>query len=261
MLKAWPQLARLPKFGMSLLNQASKRSKCWTNVKHIMVHKDPRCCPFPDPGCSTKRIKRDPCRDIAATKAKQAQEEPYVSMWEERAPSKKYNTHSMWVPPDFVLDDCINMPTRFDDLYWAHTDKSKRKFARTWSECPKLEIKPRIVCAYERQEYPQLERRPRKKRPKTACPNLTIHQIRKCKNLMSEKCFKIKLKYCKTVRDPPRCFVIRKGRKCKKLCTPSPSFSECIRDPVPPLPPRECGCLKPVNSCDFYAYAKKFNIC
>uniref|UniRef100_A0A0A1XI47 Transcription factor IIIB 70 kDa subunit n=1 Tax=Zeugodacus cucurbitae TaxID=28588 RepID=A0A0A1XI47_ZEUCU len=148
---------------------------------------------------------------------------------------------SMWLNPECCLDICKDVLPRFDDLYYKPSDKAKRKYTRTWNECPDLRIAPRKICCFENISLPPIERRKKRGHPKTACPVVSSEQA--CSVKSNKRCIKIRLPGCGAVRDPPKCFVIKAPVKCRKICTPYPSFSECSRPKPKPRPPVECNCL------------------
>lgn len=156
---------------------------------------------------------------------------------------KEKQSTSMWLNPECCLDICKDVLPRFDDLYYKPSDKAKRKYTRTWNECPDLKIAPRKICCFENISLPPIERRKLGDRTKVACPAVSPEEIAKCTLKSKALCIKIRLPRCGMVRDPPKCFAIKKSSKCRKICTPYPAFSECKRPKQKPRPPVECNCL------------------
>ncbi|CAD7012671.1 unnamed protein product [Ceratitis capitata] len=177
-------------------------------------------CAGEEPKCSEKSLKEKKDRDECHK--------------EERV--------SMWLNPECCLDVCKDVLPRFDDLYYKPSDKAKRKYTRTWNECPELRIAPRKICCFENISLPPMEKRKKSSQPKTACA-VPVHEEKSCSLVANKRCVKIRLPGCNTVRDPPKCFVIKPPANCRKICTPYPAFSECMRPKPKPRRPAECNCL------------------
>lgn len=142
--------------------------------------------------------------------------------------------------------DC---PPRMDDMVQPAKNHSK-PYQKNWCDpgaTPKL---PK----YEAKDCPQAEAKRRPKKPvkaTNACgsvapPDDSCGKPHKKKEV---KCLKITSLYCPAVRVPTKCVKHRVQPECKRILAPLPSFHECIRDPIPPLPPTECHCLEKRNVC------------
>lgn len=70
-----------------------------------------------------------------------------------------------------------------------------------------------------------------------------------CGNTGPDRCVKISMKGCKPARIPTTCVRITPPILCIPLPTPMPSFHDCIKDPVKPLPPDECHCWDKQPPC------------
>ncbi|XP_023163106.2 uncharacterized protein LOC111594157 [Drosophila hydei] len=151
--------------------------------------------------------------------------------------------------------DCCNeacqgssFPT-FDECLYKESDKNKRKYQITWSECPAVAIMPKKVCCFEKAKPAPIVRRRKGDKPNTACPP------RPCERKDEEelKCEKIRLPRCKAVRDPPKCDIGRTPSDCRKIKAPYPSFSECSRAKVRSKRRTECSCVKfPIPICEVH---------
>uniref|UniRef100_A0A034W6J7 Uncharacterized protein n=1 Tax=Bactrocera dorsalis TaxID=27457 RepID=A0A034W6J7_BACDO len=147
-------------------------------------------------------------------------------------------------PPHFNFDECCppcrDVFPRFDDLYYQPSDKEKRKYQQTWSECPRLFIVPRKICCYEHFDVPKMEKREFKRDE----DQFNNYHVKTCRNNSQSRCAKITWPGCRIGRWPPKCFVIKHSSGCLKICTPYPSYSECKRPKPKSLPPVECACLR-----------------
>ncbi|XP_018794673.1 PREDICTED: uncharacterized protein LOC108972506 [Bactrocera latifrons] len=182
-------------------------------------------CASDDPKCSEKKIKEK--KDSGECDKK-----------------KEKKRTSMWLNPECCLDVCPDILPRFDDLYYKASDKAKRKYTRTWNECPDLKIAPRKICCFDNISLPPLEKRKKRRGDReSACPVPTAEQKAGCSIKQNKRCIKIRLPGCGAVREPPKCFVIKHAAKCRKICTPYPAYSECSRPKPKPRPPVECNCL------------------
>ena len=227
--------------------------------KKQTIHKDPKCNPSPQPPCSTKRIRRTPCRVVGKTKKKlptaPPQQEPFISMWKSKPKHFKVYDKSMWLKPKCCIPVCPTLPTRFDDLYWKHSDKKTRKYQVTWSECGPLRMRHRLMCVNPLYVYKPLEKRIFSRNKKLPCPKIknTLGKLLPCRPIDRSRCRKIKS--CpdgSVARRPPTCKKFRGLSDCHKVCTPSPSFSECRKAALIRRCPSECRCLQPVAMCDVF---------
>ncbi|XP_075165845.1 uncharacterized protein LOC142238165 [Haematobia irritans] len=142
---------------------------------------------------------------------------------------------------------CPDALPRFDKLYYRRSDKAKREYQQTWAECPELLVKPKVICSFENIKYPILEKRPKQKRPQTACKPPTCDDSEK-------KCPNFVLPQCGQARRPPNCRIKREPLDCVKRKTPYPSFSECKKAIPQPLHPIECKCLALPTMCEIWEH-------
>ncbi|EDW60835.1 uncharacterized protein Dvir_GJ20641 [Drosophila virilis] len=159
---------------------------------------------------------------------------------------------SMWKIENCEPDLCT-LDLRYDMKYYRISDKKKRKYQVTWNECPRLLVKPRKVCLYEKMVRPKIERRKHAK-------VLPVPQVAKsCIALLAkDTCVYVKAPCCKVGRRPPKCrAAFPTPGQCEKRKTPYPSFSECQKDAVIPLPPAECKCLSAFALCDAWAVLRR----
>lgn len=174
------------------------------------------------PKCPKMLIKGDPCDESDGKKP-----DPWKSMWDE----------TCTFPP-------CPMPHPFDYYHYEPSDKKKRKYQRTWNECPEMKYTEKVLCCSPKYQYAEPEKRVRKIpicepdgekcTRKTSCM-ADIEQQRKCT--------KIVLPGCRQVRDPPSCFIARLASDCEKIECPEPSFSECEREPLEDKGRYQCPCL------------------
>lgn len=149
----------------------------------------------------------------------------------------------------FSDDLCCNMDCpdkafpNFDECLYKESDKNKRKYQITWTECPKVAIQPKKICCFKNVTKPPIERRPPKFKPDTAC------KIEKQCVDEDSPCPKINLPGCRPGRNPPKCDTVRTVTNCTKIKVPYPAFSECSRAKLR-LPKRtECTCLDEIMGC------------
>lgn len=210
---------------VSSINRLAARGKCTT-------HDDPKC--------SKKSLeKQKPCPSK-------------VRRLDEKEPIPKSN--SMWENPECCKDPCPDYYPRFDELYYESSDKLKKKYQQTWVSCPELQIKSKKICIHENLKFSPMEKRVRKKRPKTACP---VGGSRICMDNRSRKCPRVLLAGCRGARQPPKCKRERSPSDCLKECTPYPSYSECLRKEIDPLHPIECKCLNHPMMCEVWAEMRR----
>ncbi|KAL7738154.1 hypothetical protein ACLKA6_006497 [Drosophila palustris] len=170
--------------------------------------------------------------------------------------AKRPKLVSMWELKDCEPDLCV-MDLRYDMKYYSISDKRKRKYQVTWNECPRLLIKPKKVCLYEKLKRPKIVRRKRKANTGSAAPPAATLTCGKGK-ADKGKCVYIKAPCCRVGRRPPKCkSAFPSLGNCDKIKTPYPSFSECKRDPLLEMPPIECKCLQTPATCDAWAVLRR----
>jgi len=173
---------------------------------------------------------------------------------------KKCHPPVLPLPKMECIDDpCAESEMPLDLDHYTPSDKAARKYQRTWCECymiPKAVVKAR-KC------YPNRPRR------KFECPRVSdvecrwdpmpCDDVKKKPEILIEvprigkwPCCKIPTPGCRDGRIPPSCDAGRIPTCCKKRRTKYPSFSECKKELLDPIPP--CECEKKVNMCDVYAY-------
>ncbi|XP_067633683.1 uncharacterized protein [Eurosta solidaginis] len=150
------------------------------------------------------------------------------------------------VPPECCPNPCIDMLPRFDDLYYAPSDKN-RKYQITWCEFGELQTLNWPICCYQEFDVPKPERR--KIVRKNIAQSEMCEMARQCPNNVHPQCAKIVWPGCRTKRCEFKCRIFREKDDCKKPCTPYPSFSECKKLPPRPMRPIECDCLKVKDFC------------
>lgn len=191
--------------------------------------------------------------------------------------SKNEDTHltgfkSMW--GDLKPVECV-LPIRHDMEYYHSSDKLKRKYQQTWDECGAIKRKKKFCCFDDLPEASPACTERRKLRVQSAVPEddgkfkIDFALLKKCmkksiKTIPKEipRCLKIRLACCQPVANNLKC----KGKsvtKCKKICTPYPSYSECQRPPTRKRRPVECKCTKTPAGCIVVEFLKRktqFNI-
>ncbi|KAH8247029.1 hypothetical protein KR032_007348 [Drosophila birchii] len=155
---------------------------------------------------------------------------------------------SMWLNPFCEPEDpyCPFNP-RFDDIYYVESDKAKRKYWQTWVACPPIQIKPKKICCFANAKAAPVKRRKPAAKPVTACEQ-------ECPKEKDEgDCPKLARRCHRDGRKPPSCKPDRRPSNCVKPLTPYPSYSECQKPKMRPLPPVECLCLKTPMMCEVWA--------
>uniref|UniRef100_A0A1B0AAZ4 Uncharacterized protein n=1 Tax=Glossina pallidipes TaxID=7398 RepID=A0A1B0AAZ4_GLOPL len=179
---------------------------------------------------------------------------------------------SMW--GDLKPIECI-LPIRHDMEYYHSSDKLKRKYQQTWDECGAIKRKRKICCFDDLPEASPACTERRKLKVQSAVPGddgkfkIDYELLKKCMNKSIKKipkeiprCLKIRLACCQPVAKNLKC----KGKpasKCKKTCTPYPSYSECQRPPTRKRRPVECKCTRMEAGCIVVEFLKRkiqFNI-
>lgn len=144
-----------------------------------------------------------------------------------------------------------DMPS-FDECFYKESDKNKRNYQITWTECPPVAIKPKKICCYENAIPPPRQRRLPEFKPETACK-----VVIECKD-DDYYCPKITSPHCRPAREPPKCEIVRNPAYCFRIKTPYPSFSECARPPLKgPKRKTECNCFDEIPWCILMQYMKR----
>ena len=199
-----------------------------------------KCAEYEDPKCSKETLaKKKPCP--SKIRRLEAKEEYPKSA-------------GMWENPECCKDPCPDYYPRFDELYYASTDKLKRKYQQTWVACPPLQIRPKKLCIHEELKFAPMEKRSLRHKPKTACP---VGGPRICMDSKNRKCPRIKMPRCRGVMTPPKCKKERGPSDCLKECTPYPSYSECLRKEREKPDPIECKCLDVPMMCEIWAEMRR----
>ncbi|XP_067619954.1 uncharacterized protein [Eurosta solidaginis] len=165
---------------------------------------------------------------------------------------KKEEKKSMWSNPECCLDPCPDVLPRLDDLYYKPSDKLKRKYTQTWVECPKVKYARKKVCCLQNIIKPPFKKRMRRRtkgKDGECIPGKT--DLMPCKQAQPRsKCPRFILPGCNPARNPPKCKRQRYKVDCRKVCTPYPSFSECVKKKARRLRPIECRCLDIPSLCE-----------
>lgn len=164
---------------------------------------------------------------------------------------------SMWYVPGCEYEKKCYVPVRLDIKHYRISNKAEREYQVTWNECPRLLIKPKKVCIYQKSTRPKPCRRKRKVNAATARPSMTMLNPMVCKKEDKLVCPRWVLPCCEPVRNPPSCKLTRRISKCKKRLAPYPSFSECKKDALAEAPPVECLCLKVPMACEMWAELRR----
>ncbi|XP_062129792.1 uncharacterized protein LOC133841381 [Drosophila sulfurigaster albostrigata] len=201
-----------------------------------------KCEPEPEPKCAPPVLREYPC-GLKPTQLHIPKPTP-----------KRPELISMWKFEDCEPELC-KMDLRYDMKYYRITDKRKRKYQVTWNECPRLLIKPKKVCLYEKLKRPKIVRRKRKAHSGGG----SAAEVKTCaKEKSRSTCVYIKAPCCKVGRKPPKCRSAFKSLGgCTKRKAPYPSFSECKKDPPLEVPPTECKCLLTPATCDAWAELRR----
>ncbi|ALC40912.1 CG2127 [Drosophila busckii] len=221
-------------------------------------------CSAAGPGQLRKYSDDDHCEDKCAQKEEEKACGPAVLRAypcgnkpeepEKPKPKPPKTAHkSMWDIDGCEPDICV-LPLRYDMKYYRISDKEKRKYQVTWNECPRLLVKPKKVCLYEKVVRPKIKRRKRCPPKPMVVPIAPDAACEKGKRT----CPTISMPCCKSARKPPDCSVGFRGpAKCDKPLAPYPSFSECQKDPFEEPKPTECKCLNAAALCEAWAEMRR----
>lgn len=194
------------------------------------------------PPCGDKNMGKNPCGKTEKPKEKK-----------EKKKKTSAAKDSMWYDPECEFEPCEMPYQRYDVEFYRISDKRKRKYQVTWDECPRLIIKPKKVCVSD-----GVKRKIKRRKRAVLKPRCNPVKPLPCPELGAGKvCPKIVLPGCKSARNPPTCQVGRMRKKCKKIKTPYPSFSECQREATIPAPPNECNCLDSISLCEAWAALRR----
>ncbi|XP_017016970.1 uncharacterized protein boly [Drosophila kikkawai] len=152
-----------------------------------------------------------------------------------------------------VDDPCIKAFPPRDRTLYKPSDMMNRKYQRTWRECVIEERKRKAVCKSSPILY---ERRTRSTSKLTArsppVSNLSLG-LGPCRRKGDSPCPRVKSPHCKEA-NLKGCFPVTPPSKCKKRRTKYPSYSECLKDPLPDLAPSECFCINTPPMCVVWNY-------
>lgn len=120
-------------------------------------------------------------------------------------------------------------------------------YQQAW--CDNFELPPKPL--YVPRECCVIEPPRRARKTPNAANSGSICQSAKpsCGSAGIDRCAKLTLNRCKPARNPTTCVRITPPILCIPLRTPMPSFHDCIKDPVKPLPPNECHCFDKQPPC------------
>ncbi|ALC40908.1 pdm3 [Drosophila busckii] len=240
----------------------SKTVECRTLKSRICSPTDPPVRPCSEDDCIPEskvsccvnsRIAKSPCEESRKSSEFVKKEETWVSMWESYTDAQKKAHASKWGYPPECCPTCDDV--RFDVLYYRPSNKC-RKYQRTWWECCPRMV-PKRVCCWCDALPPEPQRRCLPLCPRSACSSEHEKKRMACINKKSNGCMRLLMPCCRAARIPPRCTFTRPRTVCVKPNCPFPSFSECIRDPFPDEPNRECDCLTGKFQCLQFDYLKR----
>ncbi|EDW10139.1 uncharacterized protein LOC6580357 [Drosophila mojavensis] len=225
---------------MSLWKQTSKGARCLLGpARNIVVRQSFSKKHNPTPTCMTKSKKSQEqsgkCEDTHP-KPRDAktirQTFPFYNLIE--------------FSQECCPDPCADSFPPFDECLYKESDKNKRKYQVTWSECPPVAIMPKKICCFEKIQRAPVNRRDKSERPATAC------EPPPCKKATPAElgCPRIKLPRCGPARIPPRCHRVRFPSDCVKVKAPYPAFSECARPKLRKKRRSECTCLAEIPQCE-----------
>ncbi|XP_070134908.1 uncharacterized protein [Drosophila bipectinata] len=203
--------------------------------------------------CGPARFKGTICQQGQGKKKKEPKEKPKKKL----ITPDQLKMQSMWYVPGCEYEKKCYVPARLDIKHYRVSNKEEREYQVTWNECPRLLIKPRKVCIYQRSSKPKRCRRKRKVPAATARPSLPMLNPMECKKAEKLECPRWVLPCCKPVRNPPSCKLNRTISKCKKIKAPYPSFSECKKEALNESPPVECQCLRIPMACEMWAELRR----
>ncbi|KAM8713384.1 hypothetical protein ACLKA7_013663 [Drosophila subpalustris] len=131
---------------------------------------------------------------------------------------------------------------RHDMCYYQPSDKTRR-YQRTWCECPRIWLRPKPVCCFDKDYALPIERRPKPPpMPELSAAEMyafQMDQICKYTDRMGHK-------------RKQKCHVVRIPQDCVKTKAPFPSFSECQTECIPQFCPTECACKMKPSLCDMW---------
>jgi len=151
-------------------------------------------------------------------------------------------------------DSCDKTYPPFDTLYYKTSDKDKRCYQQTWSECPNLIMKHQPICC---QEF--IQTLPYEKRTLEDIRRVTRKDEAKSDKKKDPKdpCPKVTLPCCPPVREDLKCIPVKLPKECTKQKCPYPSFSECTRPRTKRLTRGECTCWQFDGMCEVWEAARK----
>ncbi|XP_020800521.1 uncharacterized protein LOC110177891 [Drosophila serrata] len=204
--------------------------------------------------CGPAHFKGNICDMVKGRKPKKEEEKKESKA--KKAKAKKFT--SMWDIPGCEYEPMCDVPVRLDIAHYRITDKQARAYQVTWTECPRLVIKPKKVCIHQKHPRPKPCRRKRKSQAATARPKVPMVNPMKCKEPQAAgSCPRWTLPCCKPGRFPPSCALTRRVTKCTKRRAPYPSFSECKKEELTVAPPTECRCLATPMACEVWAEIRR----
>lgn len=143
-------------------------------------------------------------------------------------------------------NDCLERADDCNDALKNHSPPYQQAWCDDFELPPKQLYVPRECCVIE---PPRRGRKPVKPAAaQSACP-MPPPPKPTCGAPPLDRCVKIGLKGCKPARIPTTCVRVTPPILCIPLRTPLPSFHDCIKDPVRPLPPDECHCFDKQPPC------------
>lgn len=131
---------------------------------------------------------------------------------------------------------------KHDVCYYRPSDKTRR-YQRTWCECPRIWLRPKPVCCFDKEYALPIERRPRPP-PRKELTDAEMYAFQ-----MDQVC-----KYTPRMGSKAKlkCQIVKTPTQCEKTRAPFPSFSECDPECIPHYCPTECACKLRPSLCDMW---------
>lgn len=141
---------------------------------------------------------------------------------------------------------CMERADDCNEVKKNHPPPYQQAWCDDYELLPKPLYTPRECCIIEPPRRPRKEVKASDTKV-SSCPRPPPEAS--CGKSVKDTCVKILMKGCKPANNPPTCIRKAVPLVCVALPTPMPSFHECIKDPVKPLPPDECHCFDKQPPC------------
>ncbi|XP_034475704.1 uncharacterized protein LOC117782777 [Drosophila innubila] len=131
---------------------------------------------------------------------------------------------------------------KHDVCFYRPSDKNRR-YQRTWCECPRIWLRPKPTCCFDKEYCLPIERRQRPP-PKPELSEAEVYAFQ-----MAQLC-----KYTSRLgsKTSLKCQIVNPPHPCQKTKAPFPSFSECDPECIPHYCPTECACKLRPSLCDMW---------